>query len=182
MNVPFIIDVEASGFGPQSYPVEIGVALQRGTRHSVLIQPAPGWDFWDLQAEKVHRISRDILMEYGKPVAQVTSELNALLAGHTLYSDGWVVDKPWLSLLFHAARTTMAFEVSPIERLLPASQMAIWDNVKVSVIDELAVTRHRASHDAMMIQETWVRSRRYLDGDTAADRINRPDPPAPSSG
>ena len=40
---PFIIDVEASGFGSSSYPIEIGVALEYGSRHSALIKPADDW-------------------------------------------------------------------------------------------------------------------------------------------
>ncbi len=44
-----------------------------------------------------------------KPLHQVAAELNELLNGKTLYSDGRVVDKPWLTTLFHRAQMTMKF-------------------------------------------------------------------------
>jgi len=58
---PFIIDVEASGFGPMSYPIEIGIAMESGKRYSILILPADEWTYWDEEAEKVHLITRDTL-------------------------------------------------------------------------------------------------------------------------
>ena len=47
LNNPLIIDVEASGFGSKSYPIEIGVALNDGQRFCTLILPAPNWTHWD---------------------------------------------------------------------------------------------------------------------------------------
>src|SRR5450432_1969643 len=70
---PIIIDVEASGFGGMSYPIEVGVALDDDTKYCSLILPAPEWDHWDSDAEKVHRIARDILETYGKPVQEVAA-------------------------------------------------------------------------------------------------------------
>lgn len=73
---PFIIDVEASGLGPLSYPIEIGVAMVPGQRYSVLVVPAEDWVWWDDQAERIHGISRQTLVEHGKNVAFVAAELN----------------------------------------------------------------------------------------------------------
>jgi hypothetical protein len=39
--IPDIIDVEASGSGPRSYPIEVGIATATGLRYSTLILPAP---------------------------------------------------------------------------------------------------------------------------------------------
>ena len=160
--VPFILDVEASGFGPESYPIEIGVALEPGRRRSFLIAPEPNWTHWDPAAEGVHRITRAVLERHGWQVGDVAGALNAVLDGLTLYSDAWVVDKPWLIRLFHAARVPMAFSLSPIESLLPEAQMLLWDAAKREVAAELAVERHRASHDAWVVQETFVRTRRAV--------------------
>ncbi len=46
-GVPNIIDFEASGFGPHSYPIEIGVIRSNGDRYCSLILPADDWTFWD---------------------------------------------------------------------------------------------------------------------------------------
>src|ERR1700712_3121582 len=110
---PIIIDVEASGFGATSYPIEVGVALDDDTKYCSLISPAPDWNHWDSDAEKVHGIARDVLQTHGKPPHEVAATLNELLEGKTLYSDGWVVDKPWLTTLLAEARMRMSFSVSP---------------------------------------------------------------------
>ena len=155
---PLIVDVEASGFGGTSYPIEIGIALDDGHKYCTLIQPAQDWVHWDAEAEKIHRISRDILETYGRPLRDVAETLNELLASRTVYSDGWVVDKPWLTTLFHAARTEMQFRVSPLELILTEAQMAAWHGEKDRVAAAMDLSRHRASHDAWIIQETYRRT------------------------
>lgn len=156
---PIILDVEASGLGALSYPIEVGVAIQIDQRFSRIIRPESDWTHWDTSAEALHCIKRQVLVDHGRPVADVAIELNNLLAGQIAYSDGWVVDKPWLSQLFEAARLPMNFHLSPIELILIEPQMEIWHKVKHAVEVDLAATRHRASHDAWIIQETFVRSR-----------------------
>ena len=51
-DTPLIIDVEASGFGGASYPIEIGVALDDGHKYCALILPEPEWTHWDAAAER----------------------------------------------------------------------------------------------------------------------------------
>ncbi len=157
-NEPLIVDVEASGFGGESYPIKIGLALEDGSKFCTLIAPAPDWTHWDDDAEKVHRVSRDILETYGKPMQEVAEFLNSILAGKTVYTDGWVVDKPWLTTLFHAAGMQMDFTVSSLEMILSPEQMEIWHDTKDKVIDDMELKRHRASYDAMIIQETYKRT------------------------
>ena len=155
LSCPSIIDIEASGFGNESYPIEIGVALEGGAKYCALIAPAPAWTHWDDEAEKVHHVSRDMLKSHGKNVQVVTQQLNNLLSGKVLYSDGWVVDYPWLIRLFSAAGNSMDFRVSPLELILTEAQMSIWHQTKDRVVDELKLSRHRASHDAWILQETF---------------------------
>lgn len=156
-RTPFIIDVEASGLGTGSYPIEIGVALDQ-ERYCTLIQPESSWTHWSDSAEKIHGISRDELFTYGKPVAEVARHLNELLAGKTLYTDGWVVDKPWLVTLFYAASCNMHFSVSPLEMILSEQQMSIWHPTKDQIVQEFGLVRHRASNDAWIIQATYDRT------------------------
>lgn len=156
---PIIIDVEASGFGPLSYPIEIGVALDDDSRYCALILPAQDWEHWDEDAEKVHRIARDVLETHGRPACEVAEQLNRLLAGKTLYTDGWVVDKPWLIRLFDQAAMSMRFRVSPLEMILSEEQMACWHDAKARILAEVQKHRHRASFDAWLVQETYQRTR-----------------------
>ncbi len=155
---PLIIDIEASGLGSMSYPIEVGVVLGNGWRYCSLIAPLPEWTHWDAEAEELHGISPDMLQQHGKPVHQVADELNHKLAGKTLYSDAWVVDKPWLTTLFHAARRSMDFSVSPLEMILSEPQMEVWYETRDRVLGESQLQRHRASNDAWIIQETYRRT------------------------
>lgn len=156
---PFIVDVEASGFGQESYPIEIGLALDKENRYCRLITPADSWIHWDKKAENTHHISREILARKGSPPRQVAKELNALLGNTTVYSDGWVVDKPWITRLFIQAGIRPLFSVSPLERILTEPQMEIWHRTKEKVINQFRLKRHRASSDAFIIQETFVRTK-----------------------
>lgn len=157
-----MIDFEASGLGTYSYPIEVGVVMSSGQKYCSLIFPASDWQFWDDQAEKLHGITRDALFKYGKPITTVTKELNALLSEKTVYSDGWVVDKPWLTQLFYKSGSEPSFYLSALEMILKEPQMTIWSQTKSEVINDLALTRHRASADALIIQETFNRTLRVL--------------------
>lgn len=157
-ELPYIIDIEASGFGGQSYPIEVGVALSDGERFCSLITPAPGWTHWDEGAENVHHITRGTLESCGKPAQEVARQLNNLLEGKTLYSDGWVVDKPWLTTLFHEAGESMKFSVSPLELILSEQQMEHWHETRERVSAESSMRRHRASNDAWIVQQTFSKT------------------------
>ena len=152
---PIIIDVEASGFGGASYPIEVGVALDDDQKYCSLISPAAEWDHWDDDAQKVHGISRDTLEAHGKTPREVATTLNELLDGKTLYSDGWVVDQPWLTTLFAEAGMAMSFRVSPLEMILTERQMERWHETKDELLAKVADHRHRASFDAWVVQETY---------------------------
>ena len=155
---PFIIDVEASGFGPLSYPIEVGLALQPGTKFCSLIAPAPDWTYWDTWAEALHRVPRRVLEIHGKPAAEVALNLNNLLGNSTVYSDGCVIDKPRLAQLFSQAALPQQFAISPLDAILSETQLEAWHDTKQQVIREFALTRHRASSDALIIQETYLRT------------------------
>lgn len=155
---PVIIDIEASGFGPDSYPIEVGVITDEDSSYCRLIRPQAHWTHWDRQAQQIHGIERSLIMQFGHPPSIVAQGLNQLLKGKTAYSDGWVVDKPWLIRLFEAADMEMQFSVSPIEVLLTEAQMEIWSETKQDIIRQTRLKRHRASADARIIQQTYLRT------------------------
>lgn len=153
---PNIIDVEASGFGALSYPIEVGVINQAGKRFCRLIKPYRDWTHWDAQAESLHGISRQLLAEKGLPVQDVCQQLNQFMNGQIVYSDGWVVDDTWLIKLFDAAKVTKQFQVSSLEMILNETQMAQWHATKDRLFQQMNEQRHRASSDAALIQNTFV--------------------------
>lgn len=152
---PLIIDIEASGFGPYSYPIEVGLALLDGKRYCTLVEPCKEWTHWDTEAQNLHGIERDILFKAGMPIHKVAHSLNELLKGQVVYSDGWVVDKPWTTKLFNQAGIARAFRVSPLELILSEEQMAIWHHTKDQITKSQNLKRHRASIDAYIIQLTY---------------------------
>lgn len=158
-SAPVIIDVEASGFGKGSYPIEVGVALPDGTTRCYLIRPADDWQHWDPAAEDVHRIPRPVLLTRGRPLAEVASELNRELHGRTVYSDAWGYDSSWLARLFDAADMPQRFRLEALRALLSEPQMARWDDARIEVQRALGAVRHRASADALVLQKTFLASR-----------------------
>ena len=156
---PVIMDIEASGFGFDSYPIEVGIALENNSRYCSLISPANDWTHWEASAEAVHHIDRELLIKHGKHTREVAEDLNKLLAGKTVYTDGWVVDKPWLLKLFDQSMTRPTFHISALELILSEEQIAIWHETKNNLINELKITRHRASNDAYIVQQTWLKTK-----------------------
>ena len=117
---PCFIDVEASGLGRGSYPIEIAWSMPDGSIESHLINPAfiPHWTHWDDYAEEtIHRISRDLLAREGKSPVWVAQRMNTCLDGITLHSDAVDFDDDWVSTLFKAARVEPAFWIIGIETL-----------------------------------------------------------------
>ncbi len=157
--LPAIIDLEASGFGKGSYPIEVGFVLPQGGMYCTLIVPAPHWRHWDPQAENVHHITRDILQAHGKAAPLVAQTLNQQLRGMTIYSDGWANDYTWLNLLFDEAEMTPAFKLDNLRVLLSETEAATWHACKDIVLAELQGPRHRASTDAKVLQLTLKRLR-----------------------
>lgn len=156
--VPAVIDVEASGFGPGSYPIEVGVALPDGGARCFLIRPEPDWTHWDPEAEAAHGIPRHILEGCGRPAAEVARRLNRLLRGMTVYSDGWGFDMGWLALLYDRAAIRQGFQVEDLRTLLSDEQMREWAQAKRQVLREFGLKRHRASADACVLQHTFLRT------------------------
>ncbi|MBB1486898.1 3'-5' exonuclease [Oceanospirillum sediminis] len=153
--MPFIIDVEASGFGRGSYPIEVGFARPDGSVFSCLIRPEPDWEHWDESAEEVHGIPRATLFEQGSSVQEVAKKLNEELEGKTVYTDSWGFDSSWLSLLFYHAGLRQLFRLETLSKLLSEKQIAIWSKVKQQVTTDLNIDRHRAGPDARMLQRTY---------------------------
>ena len=157
-TLPTIIDVEASGFGAQSYPIEIGIVRYDGAKWCKLIRPFDSWMHWDKNAQALHGITRAMLHARGAEPISVCNELNAFLGNTLVYSDGWVVDNPWLIKLFAAAQVEMTFTCRALEYILSEGQMNVWHEVKAQQLAKLGVKRHRASADALVIQQTYAQT------------------------
>ena len=163
-SLPSIVDVEASGFGAVSYPIEIGIVRYDGAKWCKLVRPFDSWVHWDKEAEALHGISQAMLLTKGVDPVKVCHELNHFLGNTMVYSDGWVVDNPWLIKLFSAAQVEMTFSCRALEYILSQTQMEKWHEVKSELAQRLDTRRHRASADAFLIQQTYAETRKYSNG------------------
>ena len=156
-TAPPIIDLEASGFGRGSYPIEVGFALENRDIHSFLIKPEDDWTHWSEEAEQIHGITREQLHAEGMSIEEIALKLNEILRGQTLYSDAWSFDSSWIGRLFDEAELVQRFRIETINKLLDYEQMESWQGTKESLWEELEVNRHRAANDVKVLQETFRR-------------------------
>ena len=155
LRLPVVIDIEASGFGQGSYPIEVGLALQDGSTHCFLIQPLSHWSHWSQEAEDIHGIAHDTLLRHGKPARWVAEQLNRLLAGQTAYTDAWGNDNSWLGRLYEEVGLGQRYRLETIRRLLSETQAAAWSETREALRWRLKARRHRASSDALVLQRTY---------------------------
>ena len=154
--LPCVIDIEASGFGRHSYPIEVGYVLPNGRAACMLVRPAPAWTHWDEDAARVHRIERDVLLRHGRPPVEVATALNRDLGGLTVYCDGWAHDYSWLAALFEEAGVSPSFKLESVTALLSESGLALLDAARRDALTEMGLERHRASNDARALQRALV--------------------------
>ncbi len=159
---PTIIDIEASGFGPESYPIEIGVVNTDGARFCSLIQPFEDWQHWSGDAERAHGITRASLFKHGKQGKTVCRELNEFLYDQDVFCDALAQDEFWIRRLFYRSRIVPAFRLRAIEYIMHEAQYEIWDQTKAELSRQLQLVRHRASSDAYLIQQTFALSRSHI--------------------
>ena len=162
--VPITIDVEASGFGRGSYPIEIGIAFADGQEVSYLIRPARGWIHWDPEAERIHGISRMMLQDEGQSAVEVAALLNGSLAGSRVFSDAWSFDASWVARLFDAAGFSQHFRIDTVRSILTEEEIAVWQQARREMETEGGAQSHRAGDDARLLQLTVLRARQLAAG------------------
>ncbi len=155
--LPCVLDIEASGFGRGSYPIEIGFVLPDGTAYCTLIVPDESWTHWDGDAERVHGISRSLLHRHGRSAHEVAQELNHRLAGRTVYCDNWAHDFAWLARLFESADISPSFRLRHLRELMSEHAAEHFDDTREMVARNLQLRRHRASSDARVLQLSVAR-------------------------
>lgn len=166
-GTPCVLDIEASGFGGRSYPIEIGFVLPDGRGVCTLVRPPDHWTHWDPAAEAVHGIQRMLLLRHGRPVTEVARLLNEGLADRTVYSDGWANDYVWLARLFDEAGVAQAFRLEHLRCLLSEAEAERFAAVRTAVEQRTHLGRHRASSDARVLQQAVAELRAQRQGTPA---------------
>jgi hypothetical protein len=97
------LDIEASSLHLGSHPIEVAWVREDGQSEAYLIRPAPEWDDWSPESQRVHGISREMLARDGKPHGWVAQRASDALRGVTVLSDAPGFDAAWLGRLLEAA-------------------------------------------------------------------------------
>jgi len=158
MKTPIIIDLEASGFGKGSYPIEVGYVDEAGSTWCALVMPSADCTHWDNAAEKLHQISRKMLTEKGRPPTELAQHLNRVFRHQVVYTDAWYQDFTWMNRLYEMAGMQPNFKIEDIRTILTPYQLSIWHETKEAITEKQALKRHRASTDALIIQLTWKKT------------------------
>lgn len=151
-----IIDIEASGLGLDSYPIEISVLVE-GVIKTWLIKPLPEWQHWDAKAEKMHGISRDQLNKHGLGALQVLNELTDFIkeSSGIIYSDAAYWDADWVDTLFFAFKEKREFHIESIFELFDDKQTSEFNKIKEKLSESGKYRHHRAEEDVKMIFEAY---------------------------
>jgi hypothetical protein len=166
------MDVEASGFGPDSYPIEIAWSDESGEIQRNLINPKtiPHWTSWSTESEKIHGLERQRLERNGWNPEFVADRLIEDLQGKIVYTDAPEFDQQWVEQLFRAVNKPMPFHCEHIDELLLSTlrkpQDAIWEVVlrieKLKAnLAEVRTGKHAAGYDVGYLLQLW----RHAHGD-----------------
>ncbi len=163
---PCFIDVEASGFGNGSYPIEIAWSNEEGEIQRYLINPTsiPSWTHWNTESEKIHGIERQRLERNGWSPEFVADRLSENLHGETIYTDAPKFDEKWVEQLFIAVDKPMPFHFEHIDellvKLLHKPNEAVWEvSLRIDTLKaDLAAIRsgiHAAGYDVGYLLQLW---------------------------
>lgn len=145
-NISLIcMDLEASGLGPRSYPIEVAwKCAATGESDSFLINPesAYGWNDWDPVAAEIHGISREELKEEGISVREACKRLNQFLGDREVISDALEFDYFWMRRLFEAGMMKPTFKMQGIDHVLEGEQL-----IQYRLVASAQVRTHRAMND-----------------------------------
>ncbi len=155
----WIIEFEASGLNPLSYPIEVGLT-NGDSNYQSLILPLPHWKHWCKKAQGVHGINRDILLKEGNSSIVVANNLNALLEGKTIYCDSVRWDSFWCNVLFSDNGIHQKFKILDVNELLLASYSLAesYLQIKIQLEKSGEFVRHRALDDAKIIREALMKA------------------------
>ena len=151
------IDLEASGLGADSWPIEVGWCFPDSAPCAHLIRTAPAWKdaAWDPKAEALHGVAREELARAGAAPEDVCDALNGALSGVRVYSDAPDWDGFWLYRLYQAARMRQAFELWDFRDLFAHLTFDQINDARAQA-SAVAPHRHRAAADVLHMQTLFA--------------------------
>ncbi|MTH95019.1 hypothetical protein [Roseibium sp. RKSG952] len=112
-------DIEASGLMEDGFPVEVAWRM-RESKGSILVKPCEFWNIeaWDADAERIHGLDRDHLVDAGTAVSDVATALNDVFSAKMVYTDSPEQDAAWFDMIHAAADVPRRYRVISISRIL----------------------------------------------------------------
>jgi hypothetical protein len=163
---PCFLDVEASGFGPESWPVSVAWCDSTGEIRKLLIDPSgvPEWTHWDPAAEQIHGLDRERLCRNGVPPQEVAARLEDDLKGALAFSDAPDFDAAWIARLYEPVGRPVPFRLDHADDLLVGAMLRpsemLWqgqarlERVKTH-LHETCGGRHDAGYDVGFLVALW---------------------------
>jgi hypothetical protein len=154
------LDIEASGLGSASFPIEIGWVLDdEAEPESFLIRPHETWDFgtgWSAHSAALHGIAPALLEAEGLSVDEACTRLDQATHRRLVVSDAPQHDDWWLDCLYAAAGREKPWAVGDVERLYGGlAQEAGLDSAEaarlLTRIEQIYPHPHRAGPDALRL-------------------------------
>lgn len=115
--MPYILDIESSGLHKKdSYPIEIAWinSEDQDDFETFLIRPANYWNYWNKEAELVHKIAQHTLVHEGLTVFEAADFVVERLENKVVLSDCPEFDQMWLDCLFEAALVTSSITLNSV--------------------------------------------------------------------
>ena len=151
---PCFIDCEASGFGPQSYPIAVAWNDATSVIRRVLIDPSSvtTWKQWDPRAEAAHHLTREHIIAEGLAPSEVLRMLDADLSGMRVFSDAPEYDLGWLATLAQAAGEPLPFSLDHADELFIGAlqrpgEMLYQTQMRLDALKERLQATRVAQHD-----------------------------------
>lgn len=150
------LDFEASGLGPKTYPIEVGIAIWEAPDKPIqtwasLINPIQDWienGDWQENAERIHNIARSSLVD-GITPTQALENLNSILGNDAhAYCNGDRHDRHWMEQLSKAAGDLPVIVLEDLDDILYSLTVEQYDTFQDYCSKNPAP--HRAGPDAIL--------------------------------
>jgi len=159
------LDFEASGLGPTSWPIEVGISRLQIDEKTVsvktwssLVQPEQSWEMraWSDQSAQIHGITLECLFD-APPARSVAATVLRELNHCTVLSDAPKHETQWLDQLLSVNGHAGMIPVDDFHE----TTLAMFDSLALDNLYEF-LERHRAPHragpDSARLAAAWKRA------------------------
>ena len=118
---PFFLDFEASSLSWESYPIEVAWGNDKSNIESYLISPESilTWNDWNVESQKIHKISRQELINSGVSPDSVCEHMVKKLSNCVVYTDNPDWEGLWTRALFKSCTKQLPpIDIRHIDSLL----------------------------------------------------------------